>query len=101
MGRGGDLLIAGAMAVFAFATMIAWFYMGRQAVVYIGKKLTGKEEGVWSRVIYPGLFLGAVLAGSQWNPETVWILSDLWNGLMAFPNLTALIFLEKQVHYPK
>lgn len=95
LGEGGELLISGSMAVFAFATMIAWFYLGRQAAAYVwgGHVLTG-----W---LYPILFLAAVFVGSQWKLETVWVLSDLWNGLMAFPNLTALIFLRKQVVYPQ
>ena len=100
LGTVGELFTAGAMAVFAFATMIAWFYMGRQAAAYLGRKMGLVEEGLWLRVIYPLLFLGAVLAGSQWSTAAVWAWSDLWNGFMAFPNLTALIFLRRQVKFP-
>ena len=32
---------------------------------------------------------------------TVWELSDIWNGLMALPNIAALIFLMKEVTFPK
>lgn len=102
LGNGGEMLISGSMVVFAFATMIAWFYLGRQAVSYAvgGLGLSGKMEEGLTGLVYPALFLGAVFAGSFWRLETVWTLSDLWNGLMAFPNLTALIFLQAQVIYP-
>ena len=33
--------------------------------------------------------------------EAVWLFSDLWNGLMAFPNLTALLFLSEEIPLPK
>ena len=103
LGRGGEMLISGSMAVFAFATMIAWFYLGRQAVSYVSQSLrVGRkfsEKAI--QIIYPLLFLAAVFAGGLWSSEAVWILSDLWNGLMAFPNLTALIFLQKKVAYPQ
>ena len=46
------------------------------------------------------LFLGAVFAGSQAQLNLVWLLSDIWNGLMAFPNLTALLFLCGEIELP-
>lgn len=103
LGRGGEMLISGSMAVFAFATMIAWFYLGRQAVSYVSQSLrVGRKFSEKTiQIIYPLLFLAAVFAGGLWSSEAVWILSDLWNGLMAFPNLTALIFLQKKVAYPQ
>ena len=47
------------------------------------------------------LFLGAVFLGSEARLDVVWMLSDIWNGLMAFPNLTALLFLYKEVTLPE
>ncbi len=40
-------------------------------------------------------FYGAVFAGGCIRLEAVWMLSDLWNGLMAFFNLTALIIFNR------
>ena len=92
LGRLGEYLVSGSMTVFAFATIMAWFYLGKQAATYL---CTG-----FSSRIYPVLFLAAVFAGSLARPGLVWLLSDLWNGLMAFPNLTALLFLSGEVTLP-
>ena len=86
----GEWFISISMVVFAFATVIAWYYLGQQAI---------EDLSLFSR-IYPVLFLGAVFAGGCIRLEAVWMLSDLWNGLMAFFNLTALLFLTGEVEYP-
>lgn len=44
----------------------------------------GNRRSVSFSRIYPVLFLGAVFAGGCIRLEAVWMLSDLWNGLMAF-----------------
>lgn len=98
LGALGSGMISVSMAVFAFATMIAWFYLGRQAASYAADSL-GRGRAFADR-FYPLLFLGAVFLGSVGRLETVWALSDIFNGLMAFPNLTALIFLAGQVRVP-
>lgn len=99
LGGAGEYLVSGSMAVFAFATMMAWFYLGKEAAAWLFQG-TG-TGGLWfSSYIYPVLFLAAVLAGSGAGTGTVWLLSDLWNGLMAFPNLTALLFLAGEVTLP-
>ena len=86
----GEWFISISMVVFAFATVIAWYYLGQQAI----------EDLSLFSWIYPVLFLGAVFAGGCIRLEAVWMLSDLWNGLMAFFNLTALLFLTGEVEYP-
>ncbi len=102
IGMAGEYLVSGSMVVFAFATMIAWFYLGRQAASYVAGALSVGEKGRKRFVnrIYPALYLAAVFAGSVGRLEVVWTLSDIWNGLMAFPNLTALLFLSSQVIVP-
>lgn len=103
LGIAGEYLVSGSMVVFAFATIMAWFYLGRQAAAYFirGTGL-GERAGTWFAArIYPVLFLGAVFLGSEARLDVVWMLSDIWNGLMAFPNLTALLFLYKEVTLPE
>lgn len=95
LGMPGEYLVSGSMVVFAFATVIAWFYLGKQAAQY----MTG-DSRVFCVCIYPALFLISVFWGSQARLALVWLLSDIWNGLMAFPNLTALLFLADQVTLP-
>ena len=43
------------------------------------------------------LYLNAVFLGCLARLETVWEFSDIWNGLLAVPNLIGLILLRKQV----
>lgn len=99
LGSAGAGMISAAMVVFAFATMIAWFYLGRQAACYAAQAL-GRGRALAER-LYPLLFLGAVFAGSVSRLDMVWAMSDIFNGLMAFPNLTALLFLSGQVAVPE
>ena len=94
LGRLGADLVSASTAVFAFATIMAWYYIGRQAAAYLS------GGGILEKRVYPILFLGAVFAGSQARVEVVWLLSDIWNGLMAFPNLTALLFLWREIPLP-
>lgn len=102
LGAAGEFLVSASMVVFAFATMIAWFYLGKQAAAYVagalGLRADRKQEFV--EKIYPLLYAAAVFAGSVSRLDVVWTLSDIWNGLMAFPNLTALLFLGGQVTVP-
>ena len=48
-----------------------------------------------------GLYLAAVFAGCVWRLGLVWLVSDVWNGLMAYPNLLALWLLARQVRFPR
>lgn len=102
LGIMGEYLVSGSMVVFAFATIMAWFYLGRQAAAYFirGTGLGEQAGRVFAARVYPVLFLGAVFLGSEARLDVVWMLSDIWNGLMAFPNLTALLFLSGEVTVP-
>ncbi len=106
LGGLGQYVVSGAMLVFAFATIIAWYYLGRQAAVYLAESLKKRHilyflQRILRGKIYTLLYLGAVFAGCIAKLETVWEFSDIWNGLMALPNLLALVVLMKEVTYPK
>ena len=85
---GGRYLVAVALILFAFATITSWYYYGEKCVQYLFpnfKKIIP---------IYKLLYIGAVFLGSVLNLNTVWAFCDLFNGLMALPNLIALILLS-------
>lgn len=85
----GDKFLAISIALFAFATIIGWAYFGERTAAY----LFGEHAVFPYKLIYILLLLpGSVLA-----PKLVWELSDTFNGLMAIPNLTALILLHGEV----
>lgn len=84
------ILLPAAMAVFAFCTIIGWYYCGETAWKFLsGKTGSGK---IFSLVFSAAASLGAIV-----SLNTVWIISDIFNGLMAFPNLLGLILLIKNV----
>lgn len=95
MGTAGEWLVSLSMVIFAFATIIAWYYLGKQAVSYVTEKLSiGRRTG---DVLYTSLYLNAVFWGCLSGMEAVWEFADIWNGLLAIPNLAALIGMRKAV----
>ncbi len=89
MDRYGHVIFAVSLVVFAFATILGWSFYGERAAVY----LFGKESLRFYRLCY----LAAVFAGAAASMEVIWKLSDLFNGLMAVPNLVCLLLLQKTV----
>jgi len=92
----GGLIVQFALALFAYTTMLTWNFYGEKSWEYIA----GERVVMPYRVIFLGfLFLGAIGA-----LEVIWDIADTLNGLMAAPNLIALIALagvlakEKDTH---
>lgn len=83
-GAGGKI-VAIALAFFAYSTILGWSYYGERAAVY----LVGAAVSIPFRII----FIVLVLVGAVAKIDTVWLLSDVFNGLMALPNLVGLLLL--------
>lgn len=96
-GAAGGYLTAVSMALFAFATIIAWFYLGRQAVAYLTEH---SGAGRIFLFFYGFVYLNAVFFGCVAKLQLVWNLSDVFNGLMAVPNLVGILLLSKEVKSP-
>ncbi len=75
-------LVAVSMAAFATATAVGWSVIGCAAAEYLSPGL---------RVIYRIIFAAAAFLGSQTAPGAVFAISDIFNGLMAFPCVAALV----------
>lgn len=101
LGGMGKAFVAGSLVVFAFATIIAWYYLGEQAVEYLtGEKIPrGGNLGRGKRNYYLFLYLAAVFFGCIGRVDVIWLVSDIWNGLLAFPNLLALWMLAGEVKF--
>jgi len=95
LGNLGGYVVSMCVALFAFATIIAWYYMGKQAAEYLGDAV-----GVDLSFLYMAGYLTAVFLGCLGPMEKVWEISDIFNGLMAVPNLAALVFLARLVRRP-
>lgn len=89
-GKWGGYFVSIGIALFAFATIIAWEYQGECAFGFLVGK---KQYCICYRFIY-GLstFVGAVCM-----LETVWSFSDIMNALMAVPNLICVLALSGTV----
>lgn len=81
----GKWIVAASLALFAYSTLIGWGYYGERALAYL--------LGIRSLVPYRCVFIVFVWVGAVSKLETVWTISDIFNGLMALPNLLALLCL--------
>lgn len=86
-----SLLLMTCLAFFAFTTILGWNYYSERCLSY----LTGSKKAV--TVIYRWLYVAAVFIGPYLTVEAVWNLADIFNGLMALPNVIALIALSEVV----
>lgn len=86
---GGEYIISIGIVLFAFATIIAWYYYSEKAIEYIA--------GQKAILVYRIFFIASIVYGAVATLDVVWEISDLFNGLMAIPNLIALIGLAGPV----
>jgi len=86
LGKFGEYTVSFGLMIFAFTTMLGWSYYGEKCGEYL--------FGV--RIIMPFRFVWviAIFVGSMVKLEFVWLLADVLNGLMAIPNLIALLLLS-------
>lgn len=88
-GSFGSVFVSIAITFFAFSTILGWSYYGERALQYLfGEKLV---------LPYKLLFIAMTTIGCVGNLQLVWSISDTFNGLMAIPNLIAVVCLSKKV----
>ena len=85
-GNFGGVFIAICLLFFAFSTIIGLYFFGEQNIKYLFGQKAVK--------IYALLVVIFVIIGSTLKVDLVWNLSDLFNGIMVFPNLLALLALS-------
>ena len=81
-----------ALAFFAFTTILGWDYYSEKCLEYI----VGPNRP-WAVKLFRLLYVGMVFIGPYLTVSVVWGIADTFNGLMAFPNLIALILLSPVV----
>jgi AGCS family alanine or glycine:cation symporter len=82
----GDKIVAVCLAMFAFTTLLGWSYYGERCAEYL--------LGVKVIVPFRILWVIAVFVGAVVHLDLVWLFADTLNGLMAIPNLIALLLLS-------
>jgi AGCS family alanine or glycine:cation symporter len=83
-GGWGGIVVTGGLILFAYSTVIGWSYYGETGVVYLfGAKAAMPYRIAWLVFIY---------LGSVGSLHLIWDVADTLNGLMAIPNLIAVLF---------
>jgi AGCS family alanine or glycine:cation symporter len=82
----GELVLTVGLLTFVFSTILGWSYYGEQAAEYL--------VGQWATMPYRVAWVIAVFVGSVLSLPVVWTFADIANGLMAVPNLIALLALN-------
>ena len=82
----GSILLLVGLVLFAFTTILGWNYYGERCVEYL--------MGVKAILPYRIIFICLIACGPFLKLEEIWVLADIVNGLMAIPNLIALLALS-------
>jgi AGCS family alanine or glycine:cation symporter len=90
-GGASGIFLSVSILFFAVATLITWSFYGECCVIYL---LENKPSQVPATNIYKIIFIILIVAGSAVDIRTVWTLSDIFNALMALPNMLAVIILS-------
>lgn len=82
----GGYVVSFGLAIFALTTLLGWSYYGERCAEYI----LGVAVIPWYRMMW----VLAIPVGAVMDLNLLWLLADVLNGLMAIPNLIALLLLS-------
>ena len=84
----GGFILMMSLVFFAFTTILGWNYYAERCMEYLsnGSNLAVK--------IYRWIYIAAVFVGPYLTVSAVWTIADIFNGLMALPNMIALFALS-------
>ncbi|MGT2886028.1 sodium:alanine symporter family protein [Streptococcus macedonicus] len=85
-GNFGVYTLTISLILFAFTTILGWCYYGERCFEFL--------FGVKAIPVYRIVFIAMVALGGYISLETIWVIADIVNGLMAIPNLIALLALS-------
>ncbi|MFO7736073.1 MAG: sodium:alanine symporter family protein [bacterium] len=81
----GDIVVTAGLILFAYSTLLGWCYYGEKSIEFIFGEKSIKPYR-YAFIVFIGL-------GAVSKLELVWNISDVFNGLMALPNLIGILFL--------
>lgn len=81
-------LLMACLVFFAFTTILGWNYYGERCLEYLS---SGNKKAV---MVYRFLYILAIFIGPFMTVEAVWTIADIFNALMALPNLIAILALS-------
>jgi len=82
----GQYLVGFGLMFFAFSTLIAWSYYGDRCAEYL--------FGERAIPIYRWIYVGFIPIGAVGGLKIIWTVADIFNALMAIPNLIGLMLLS-------
>lgn len=83
----GSFILMICLAFFAFTTILGWDYYSEKCLEYLTNGKMGPVK------VYRWIYIAAVFVGPFLTVSAVWTIADIFNGLMAVPNLVALFAL--------
>lgn len=87
----GKIFISLCLILFALATIAGWFFIGEKSWLYLFPK---------RELIYKCLCITAVFLGGMYSPALIWGISDIFNALMAIPNMLGVLLLSNEIKKP-
>ena len=91
-GRVAEVILMVSLVFFAYTTTLGWTFYSEKCLEY----LVGVRRR-WPIAVLRALFIAAVAMGPYFTVSVVWGCADIFSGLMAFPNLLALVVLSPVV----
>ncbi len=92
LGQLGQLFTSLCLTLFSLCTLTGWFFIGEKSFECLFPEKT---------LVYKLLYLLCTYLGTQFSMQMVWDISDIFNALMAIPNICGVLMLSKQVTPPK
>lgn len=96
LGTPGKYVLSVGLLLFAFTTILGWYWYAETAVTYL--------FGIWCKPLMKVLWIAMILIGAAGGQfmgaegnqflNNIWDISDTLNGLMALPNLVGLLILS-------
>lgn len=91
-GKLSAVIIAVGLSLFALSTILSWSLYGARCCEFLFGKAARPAT-----LVYKVLFCAVLIVGSMLGLDLVWLIGDALNGLMALPNLVALLLLSGTV----
>ncbi|WFF72419.1 sodium:alanine symporter family protein [Proteiniclasticum sp. QWL-01] len=92
-GNFGGAFLSVSLSSFALTTIVGWYFFAESNV-----RLIFQDKKIFI-IGFKIIALSFLVVGPFIDPDNLWKLSDLFTGLMALPNIVALIFLSRQVDW--
>ena len=86
--QAASLILMICLVFFAFTTILGWDYYSEKCLEYL---TNGNQKIVKT---YRWIYIAAIFIGPYMTVSAVWTIADIFNGLMALPNLVALVALS-------